>query len=138
VHFATHAVVSNVRPAASALLLSGGSLCMSDVLAARLTHLDTVVLAGCRTADQTEGYGDLRSLAAAFLAAGARNVVGTLWDLDDEAGLKLSREFHRRMISGVSPAAALRSAQLVLLRSANPRLSHPAAWAGIEVFGRGN
>jgi CHAT domain-containing protein len=43
--------------------------------------------------------------------------------------------FHRALRNGAAPAAALREAQLHLLRQEDPTLSSPAAWGGFEAFG---
>ena len=96
-----------------------------------------VVLGACGTirgeADHVEG---MPSLARAFLAAGARSVVGTLWEIDDDTASRLFRRMHQQIRAGQSPAAALRAAQTALVHDPDARLRHPSTWAPVEILGK--
>jgi CHAT domain-containing protein len=139
VHLATHAVVIPNTPLQSYLVLapSGGdrgsypieTIERTSTGAARL-----IVLTGCRTAAAEHG-APVASLALAFLAAGATNVVGSLWDLpDNDMSVALSVRFHRALRAGATPAAALRDAQLTFLRSDNVEWRRPSSWATYQVY----
>lgn len=141
VHFAGHAKTDVDHPSRSALLFESADgtvdeLTASEIAAQRLPSRPLVVLAACST-----GRGKLRrnegiqSLAAAFLQAGARGVVATLWDVDDARSAKLFRSFHQQLRKGARPADALRSAQRALLHSADPRDRSPSVWASAVVEG---
>jgi hypothetical protein len=66
--------------------------------------------------------------------AGARSVVASYWDVDDEATAALMTRFYRALWHhGSPPAAALRRAQLEL--RAEPRWRPPAYWAGFALLG---
>jgi CHAT domain-containing protein len=141
IHYAGHAR-SDARSSFGSLRLAGdenvrsGDLEATDIAHMPLESAPLVVLAACGTirgdADHVEG---MPSVARAFLAAGARGVVGTLWEIDDDAAAQLFRRFHQQLSRGASPSAALRAAQLELLRSGDPRLQHPSTWAPVEVLG---
>jgi len=73
----------------------------------------------------------MSSLARSFLIAGARGVVGTLWEIDDDVSAPLFTRFHQLLRAGASPARALRDAQLEMLHASDPRASHPAAWSPV-------
>ncbi len=140
VHIASHAVVDRINPDNSRLLLApsgsdDGSLLISEITAMRLDQLRCVVLAGCETAEPAEGFGDLRSLSAAFLAAGTRNVVATLWKVGDVNTEPISIILHRGLRKGMSAAEATRNAQLTMLRSQNNDLANPSVWASMQVYG---
>lgn len=77
----------------------------------------------------------MRSLSSAFLVAGSRAVIGTLWDVDDEAASMAGRDLHRRLRSGARPSAALREMQLEMLASHDPTATKPAAWAAFQMYG---
>jgi CHAT domain-containing protein len=124
-HFAGHARGSDAADE-SALLLAG-ELRASDIARARFDRPRLAVLAACSTLGAD-------SVADAFLAAGVPSVIGTLWPIDDAHAARLFGELHRRLRAGDSPAAALRHAQLMMLRS-NDTNAHPAAWAGAELLG---
>jgi tetratricopeptide (TPR) repeat protein len=115
-HFATHAVLDPGVPARSAIVLTSsdghdGLLQPREILAFDLTA-ELVVLSACRSATGRAGRAQgLQSLGNAFLQAGARSVVGTLWDVDDGAARNLVDRFYRELATGSSVAAALRAAQ---------------------------
>lgn len=54
-------------------------------------------------------------LRRAFLYAGTRSVVATLWDVADEPTAKLVANFYKNVSQGQDKAQALRSAQLSVL-----------------------
>ena len=127
-------------PARSRLLLAAdagdsGALYLRD-LPWRDLRAALVVLAACRSAagtvSRTEGA---LSLSRPFLAAGVPNVVGSLWDVDDEVSRTFFVAFHRSLLAGADPARALHSAQLLLLHSGDPTLAHPSTWAGFVSIG---
>jgi CHAT domain-containing protein len=61
--------------------------------------------------------------------AGAPRVVASLWAVQDRATAKLMGHFYEAMLRrGLRPAAALRAAQLRMLRE--QRWSAPRQWAG--------
>jgi CHAT domain-containing protein len=139
-HLATHTIADRNDAWNSLLVLapephSDGALYLHQIANRDLRNLRLVTLAGCRTGTMGEGRGSVRSLSRAFLAAGAHNVIATLWNVDDAATSKASQEFFRARDRGVSPAAALRQAQLALLRSGNPTLASPKTWASLQMQG---
>ncbi|HYI11960.1 MAG TPA: CHAT domain-containing protein [Thermoanaerobaculia bacterium] len=140
VHFAGHAKVGR-RMSQSALLFETAAgppaeLSVATIAGSRLAARPLVILAACST-----GRGKLRrnegveSLAAAFLQAGARGVVATLWDVDDALSARLFRSLHHNLREGARPADALRSAQLALLHSSDPRERSPSVWGSVFVEG---
>ena len=127
-------------PARSRLLLApdagdSGALSLRD-LPFRDLRAGLVVLAACRSAagpvSRTEGAF---SLGRPFMAAGVPNVVGSLWDVDDEASRTFFVPFHRSLLAGADPARALQATQLSLLHSGDPTLAHPSTWAGFVSLG---
>lgn len=137
IHFAGHAD-SDTGSSYAALLFAAndgdsGVMSSGDVARLRLERKPLVVLAACGTfrGDPLHVAG-MSSLARSFLLAGARGVVGTLWEIDDDVSAQLFLRLHERLRGGAPPARALREAQLDLLRSANARLAHPATWAAAE------
>jgi len=64
-------------------------------------------------------------------------VVSTLWSVDDRATAELMQQFYSGVLrEGLTPAAALRAAQLHL--AASPRWSAPYYWAGFILQGDWN
>jgi CHAT domain-containing protein len=111
----------------SGLALAGANLPERDdgILTAealaglQLPNLDLVVLSACET-----GLGDVAGgegvfgLQRAFHIAGGKNVVASLWRVDDEATAALMSLFYRKLWQEGKPAPlALKEAQLALYRS---------------------
>jgi hypothetical protein len=81
IHLATHGVIDPRGPNRSALVLAGGdSLTVADFMGLDLAA-ELVVLSACHS-----GRG-----------SAARNVVVSLWPVDDLAGCLLMAEFHRAL-----------------------------------------
>ncbi|MDQ0597903.1 hypothetical protein QF037_002248 [Streptomyces canus] len=117
-HLACHGVVRQGERHSAYLALSGGQLAAEDLTegARRFPDLELVVLAACRTNVSGRGYDEAYSLSTAFLVAGARSVIGSLWPVPDEATSLLMYMTHHFMSrDGMPPGPALRSAQLWML-----------------------
>jgi CHAT domain-containing protein/tetratricopeptide (TPR) repeat protein len=142
IHFAGHAIEDVSLPFRSQLLFaedrgqgSDGSLRADDISRLDLHRTRLVVLAACSTASGPTRHGEgTNSLARAFLAAGARAVVGGLWDVSDASAVDLFVAFHRQLLAGESPRQALRQAQVHLLRGP-PRTARPFDWSAFELIG---
>jgi CHAT domain-containing protein len=142
VHYAGHALFDDARPAASALVLapspggSGGRLAAAELGRMELGGVRLVVLSACRTlragGGRSEGFA---GLAGALLAAGAGGVVGSGDQVDDATTRALMVRFHRAWLRTGDAPAALRAAQLELLRSPDPALHTPAAWGTFRYAG---
>jgi CHAT domain-containing protein len=152
-HYAGHAVFDDERPLRSMLVLApastdhaargewpaanDGALTAETIVSLDLRRVQLVVLSACETVGAAAGRaGGFAGLAGAFVAAGAGGVVGAQWRVEDGATSALMRAFHRAYARSGDAAAALRVAQLELLRSDDRVLRSPAAWAGFRYLGR--
>jgi len=141
IHFAGHVIINPRDASTTAIPLASGTandpsmLYLSDIARMRFARHPVIVLAGCDSASTAPGHGNVRSLANAFLSAGSRAVVGTLWNVEDNASRDLSLTFHRTLLSGLSPSASLRTAQLSMLHSPNLNYAGPRSWAGFQLYG---
>jgi len=111
-----------------------GILWLSDIYDLQMP-IGMVVLSACQTANGKLLQGEgLVGVSHAFFVAGARRVVGTLWDVDDAATARLIRVFYTGLLErGRSPAEALRGAQIEL--SKDSRWRNPYYWAGFTIEG---
>jgi CHAT domain-containing protein len=140
-HFAAHAKVDSIDSGASALLLAGPTpqesrLEAKDIYRFELPHASLVTMSACDTALGAMSKGDeVYSLTSAFIAAGAKNVITTLWPVSDEATPKLMVLFYQNIVSGMEYAEALRQAQLGM--AADQATEDPAFWAAFELVGAG-
>jgi len=143
VHFATHGLLNSQHPELSGVVLSlvdeegrpqDGFLRLNDIYNLKFAA-DLVVLSACKTGLGKEIKGEgLVGLTRGFFYAGAPRVVASLWKVDDRATAELMKLFYRRMLrDGLSPAAALRSAQIDMWKQ--PRWAAPFYWAGFTLQG---
>jgi CHAT domain-containing protein len=99
-----------------------------------------VFLSGCETGVGIAGSNqfargeDYSTLAQAFLYAGARNVMATLWRVEDDGAAVLAERFYAHL-SALPPAEALAAAQRDLLQTG--RYSAPFYWAAYQLSGDG-
>jgi CHAT domain-containing protein len=94
----------------------GGILTAEAIAGLDLGRLDLAVLSACESGLGDEGGGEgVFGLQRAFHLAGARNVVASLWQVDDEATAALMGLFyHHLWVEKRPPLEALRQAQLAL------------------------
>jgi CHAT domain-containing protein len=135
-HVAAHARFVPAAPQASGLRLADGWLTAADVLRMRLAGAG-VVLSACDSGRSgVDASNDLLGLIRAFLVAGARGVVSSLWPLHDETALKIMVES-----VGLGYAASGFSGVIDRVRDAQIEQAkagvHPAFWAPLFTIGVG-
>jgi CHAT domain-containing protein len=139
VHFACHAVIDDRLPLDSALMLSpegeaDGRLETWEVFERVRLRADLVTLSGCQTALGREAGGEgLLSLTRAFLFAGARATLASLWSVPDTTTSQLMVGVYRRVLRGDPKDSALRGAQLQMVRGSP--LAAPYYWAAFQLYG---
>ena len=138
-HFATHAVIDEVHPERSAIVLAAADATDDGLLQSReisALHLDgqLVVLSSCQSATGATLRGEgVIGLARSFFAAGASAVVGSLWPVRDDYARAFFGPFYAALAEGGSVSDAVRSAQQSLIDDGYP----VEAWAGFQVLGNG-
>ena len=142
-HFATHGLLNTARPQLSGVVLSlydergnerDGFLRLNQIYNLHLNS-ELVVLSACSTAlgQDVKGEG-LIGLTRGFMYAGARQVIASLWKVDDEATAELMRIFYRNLLrEKMSAPKALRAAQVEL--QAQTRWRSPYFWAAFVLQG---
>jgi len=142
IHLAVHAIANNTSPDRAALVLlsdpqhgEDGALYPSEIVQLPL-NADLVVLSACDTAvGPVEGEEGISTLARAFLLAGARTVVSTLWTIDDDSTLYLMKVFYAELGRKKSAPEALTLAKRSVLKKFGPRKAVPYYWAGFTLEG---
>lgn len=131
-HIASHGVLDRRDAADSYILFAdGGRLTLREIWGLDLQGLDLVTLSACATGLGEGNPGDdLISLENAFLFAGARSVVASLWDVDDGATARLMTAFYGGLPGG-DRARALQEAQ----RTLKAETPHPYYWGSFILVG---
>ncbi|HEY6195749.1 MAG TPA: CHAT domain-containing protein [Candidatus Eisenbacteria bacterium] len=166
IHFASHVLVTGATSSLGSLVLAqaansgdggvspvtDGVLSTDEVLNRLHLDADLVTLSGCQSAPMSIVYGEgPTGLTHAFIAAGARSLVASLWRTDDRAAALLMRRFYENLNGsydedrGRGPRVAMRKVDALRearwwLRSyrdaagARP-YRHPGYWSGFVLFG---
>jgi CHAT domain-containing protein len=132
-HLACHGLFRADNPLFSALKLSDGWLTATEAMQLHLPDA-LVTLSACESGrSQIAGGDELLGLLRAFLGAGAATVVVSLWLVQDDTTARLMANWYEQLQGqGLSPAAALRAAQLALKAD----YPHPYYWAPFIAVGR--
>lgn len=166
-HFACHGWFNYEHPLDSYLEIGAGErLTAQEVMAGWRLTAELVTLSACETGVSRILRGDEpMGLVRAFLVAGARSVLVSLWPVEDLATLLLMSRFYRELeaAGGTEVAVALHKAQRwlraltvggarrwlaslpqaselnlpVALRDENYPFAHPRHWAAFVLVGTG-
>lgn len=132
-HFSGHAVMDERRAGRSALVLSNNQPLRASAIAQWPLHTRVVVLAACSTGAGRVTNDGTASLARAFLLAGARSAVATLWPVADKQSSAVTSHFYAVLASGRNAREALRAAQKAALN--DPRQRAHYDWAAFQFIG---
>ena len=107
-------------------------LTMTDVMSVKL-RAKLVVLSCCHS-----GRGEIKAegvvgIARAFIGAGARSVLVSLWAIDDEATLEFMKSFYHNLVKGRSASESLNHAMKCLRES--EKFSGVKYWAPFTLIG---
>jgi CHAT domain-containing protein len=141
IHLAVHGFADTVFPDRAALVLlsdprtgEDGFLQASEVVQLNF-DADLVVLSSCDTAvGPLQGQEGIANLSKAFILAGARTVISTLWQVDDSSSIFLMKRFYAHLSEKRSAASALAAAKRDLLRTYG-RKAIPYQWAAFTIEG---
>jgi CHAT domain-containing protein len=140
IHFVAHGTATRTSPLDSAVVLSPSKghadafkLYARDVVRYPL-HANLVTISTCYGAGTRAYTGEgMVGLSWAFLRAGAHNVIGSLWEVNDTSTPQLMDRFYAELKKGRKPDAALRSAKLSLLDSKSA-FRKPFYWASFQLY----
>lgn len=141
IHFATHSLIDDKKPARSSIVLSldsndeeDGFIQMREIYNLNLNS-DLVTLSACQTGlgQFIKGEG-IEGLNRSFFFAGASSVLMSLWAVNDQATYQLMERFYSHLRSSEPITNSLRNAKLEMISSG--AVSHPYYWAGFIVSGK--
>ena len=137
-HFACHAASHPSDPSQSLLYLhdhEAAPLTVRSLEPVQHDRLRLVFLSACRTAytADTDLLDEAIHLTSAFLLAGARHVIGTLWEVHDTTAPEMAASFYRGLRTAAGTLDTDRAARALHdavreVRDRYPRM--PLLWAG--------
>ena len=147
VHFATHGLFDPVHPELSGLALSpidergtkrDGYVLLPEIFNLRL-NAELVVLSACETGKGKALSGEgIVGVTRGFFYAGTSRIIASLWRVPDTSTAELMVKFYTKLLKGkkyTRPAAALREAQIEMLRDPKKQWHLPLQWAGFFIQG---
>jgi CHAT domain-containing protein/tetratricopeptide (TPR) repeat protein len=143
IHFATHCIIDDKKPARTSIVLrldqdpqEDGLLQVREIFNLRL-KADLVTLSACQTGSGAFIKGEgIDGLNRAFFYAGASSLLLSLWSVNDQATAQLMARFYYHLKAHRSIERALQKTKLELINS--DVLSHPYYWAGFIAHGDTN
>jgi CHAT domain-containing protein len=145
-HIASHAFVDAEAVEQSRILFAAANpadtkadyLFLKEAYELPLSNVELAVLSACDTERGRIVRGEgVQSFSRAFLAAGVRSTVTTLWRVPDQSTAMFMKVFYHHLQRGESRAEALRLAKLRFLRSGT-ELSDPHYWGAFVLTGEGS
>ena len=136
-HLATHAVFVSEAPMKSFVLLSpshgdDGFLTGEEVFSLDLDASELVTLSACETGRSRVLKGDeMMGFIRAFMFAGARSILASLWSVGDDATCLLMERFYTHYQAGKGKAKSLQLAQMETRQEFPEVLS----WAPFQLYG---
>ena len=137
IHFVAHGTASRLSPLDSAVILSPQGdtykLYARDIVEKPL-RADLVTISACYGSGSRSYSGEgLVGLSWAFLRAGARNVIASLWEANDVSTPGLMDSMYTAISNGDDPAAALHAAKVAMLHSGSV-YRRPFYWATFQIY----
>lgn len=116
-----------------------GRLFIHEIYNLNLSKNNLVVLSACETGAGLSVLGEgLLSLSRAFMYAGSKGIVSTLYKTDDRVTAFLMDKMYQYLRQGYEPAIALQKSKLALLQAKeiNPRFKSPNYWGNFVYIGK--
>ncbi len=143
IHLAMHTILNDSLPMYSRLAFAkplendenDGWLNTSEIYTMEL-NARMAVLSACNTGSGKLQKGEgVMSLARGFLYAGCPSIIMTLWEVEDESGALIMKDFYQFLSNGKNKDEALRLAKLNHIQNADPLKAHPHYWLGYVAVG---
>jgi len=138
-YFYAHGVSNDSSYDASYIMLQDERMHVDEVLALPL-KARLCFLTACEVGLGKEYKGEgITGIAWAFKAAGAENVIQSMWKLNEQSSFQLMNFFFDHLSEEISSSEALTDAkrQYIMSSEIPARLKHPYYWAGIGHYGNG-
>ena len=139
-HFATHGILTDAAPLMSSIVLAAPPDDQEDgILTAREIfdlkwNADMAVFSACDTGLSQKRSGEgIIGLTWALFVAGVPSQILNQWPVNDACTAQLMQHFYANLKQGQPKGAALRAAELALLRDGQHE--HPFYWASLILMG---
>jgi CHAT domain-containing protein/Tfp pilus assembly protein PilF len=112
------------------LFANGEKYNIADAALLGLKDTQLIVFSACQTAKEIdENDQSLPGLAYVFERAGAKNIIATLWNSEDNTSVEIMSQFYANLKQGMSKSEALQKAKLSQIKR------HPFFWSVFILIG---
>jgi CHAT domain-containing protein/predicted negative regulator of RcsB-dependent stress response len=146
IHLATHATSGDSGNGGALIYLypttdsaEANNLYLPEIYSLDLRNTDLVILSACETAGGINAAGEgLLSLSRAFMYAGSKGMISTLWKTEDQVSAKLMQYLYTEMDNGYPPEEALQRAKLLFLddNTISEKYKTPNYWSNFIYVGQ--
>ena len=146
IHLATHATSGDSGDGKALIYLypsgtfdEANNLYLPEIYSLDLRNTELVILSACETAGGMNAAGEgLLSLSRAFMYAGSKGMISTLWKTEDRVSAKLMQYLYAEMDKGYPPEEALQRAKLRFLddNTISEKFKTPNYWANFIYVGQ--
>ncbi len=137
VHLASHALAALNDSTQSLIAFSDSNIYLNEIYGLTINN-NLTILSACETgvgiAQQAEGN---LSLARAFYYAGSKNVINSLWKVDDKSTGKIFVNFYENLNNKNNISASLYKAKLAYIKNASKEQQAPYYWSSFICIGTG-
>ena len=106
---------------------------IADAALLGLKNTELITLSACQTAKEANADGqEISGLAYVLERAGAKSVIASLWNAEDNTSAEIMTQFYQNLKNGMSKSEAMRQAKLSQIKS------HPFFWSPFILIGSAN
>jgi CHAT domain-containing protein/Tfp pilus assembly protein PilF len=106
---------------------------IADAALLGLKNTELITLSACQTAKEANGDGqEISGLAYVLERAGAKSVIASLWDAEDNTSAEIMTQFYQNLKNGMTKSEAMQKAKLSQIKS------HPFFWSPFILIGAAN
>ena len=106
---------------------------IADAALLGLKNTELITLSACQTAKEANADGqEISGLAYVLERAGAKSVIASLWNAEDNTSAEIMTQFYQNLKNGMTKSEAMRQAKLSQIKS------HPFFWSPFILIGSAN
>ncbi|MBD2601382.1 CHAT domain-containing protein [Microcystis viridis] len=106
---------------------------IADAALLGLKNTELITLSACQTAKEANADGqEISGLAYVLERAGAKSVIASLWNAEDNTSAEIMTQFYQNLKNGMTKSEAMRQAKLSQIKS------HPFFWSPFILIGAAN
>lgn len=139
-HLSTHFTYNTINPLKSVMHFASedasenGNLYVHDIFGVPM-RIQLVTLSVCDSKTDQQKFEEMGSIVDAFHYNGCKNILFSLWKVEDKVAQKIYGDFYKYLSQGFTKEKAIQKAKLAYIHQADKYKSKPFYWSGIILQG---